>query len=411
MAIMDFFGKVPVLTTGAASISAFEQDRQFHYIWFGGLDSPDRPPILWRVLSRNGNSQDYQDRKGNTLFEGGMLLLSENVVGTYPLNGEIRRNELTKFYEDESKWKELFMRDGEWKLENPALVWQNSDARKWCQHFEEVCFTEAERGYILSTFKSDREYHAKRDAYNPSLPPIPAAENILNGDRVFFLSIEEAENNQYGFKDKKVYTAEQEWWTRSFDKYIEYGETSQYLEVGIVLTHFGGLLCSPVTTKMYARPAMNLHFDKILFSCAAIGGKETSFPQAQVPAVLKKVPRASKRRMKEWKLTVLDESREAFSAEITKTEGKVLTVSYHNAVPYDSDSAPNERISMIITDSVRTGIKYYGNIALPVSAEGEAQIDLSSAELKSGDCLFVFSEQCNGDKRTDFAGRPKKLDF
>ena len=403
--MLDCFKKIPAICPGYGPITGFDRKRGFQYIWFGTLDSPDRPPVRWRVLSEKGNGEGYRIREGDELNGGGMLLLSDSVLGTHPLSGEIRRNHLIKFYDEADEWKKLYLKDGELCLENPSLIWQNSSARKWCRHFEEACFSKAEGSLLLSTFKSDREYRSKRGTYPPTI--IAAAEGILDGDRIFFLSAEEAENNEYGFKDKKVYTAEQEWWTRSFERYTNYGDSFQYLDVCIVLTHFGGLLPCPATTKMYTRPAFNQYKDRIMLVSAAVGGKERTLPQGS--AILKKVPALSPRKLRDWKLTILDSGRDGFSAAVEKKEGSLLTLSYRGAAVYDPEKSPDERVSAIVTDKAQTEIKFYGNIALPLSPDGQAQLDLAPLKLREGDCILVFSEQCNGDKRTDYTSKLVKL--
>ncbi len=397
--MLGLLKKIPVISMGTELISGYNKSKSYHYLWFGSLNDADKQPIRWRVLSKKGNDAFYQDSSGNSC-ENPLFLLTEDVLGSFPQKEEIKRNVCIKFYNTDP--------DENWDLENPASIWQGSDARKWCRHFEQVCFTETERSSILSTFKSDREYRSKRDAYNPALPPIKAAPNILNGDKVFFLSFEEAENNEYGFKDKKIYTAEQEWWTRSFDRYTEYGDF-HCLEIGIVLTHFGGLLCAPVGSKMYTRPALNLNHSQVLFASAAVDGKEQGLPQN--PAVLKKVPKMPEKKVKDWKLTLIEEKRKGFSVGKPRIQGNLLFVPFQNAVAYEPSLAPNERVSAIVLDSGGTDLKYYGNIALPVSPNGEAQIDLSSIALETGDRLFVFSEQCNRNRRTDYASRPVEVDL
>ena len=47
-------------------------------------------------------------------------------------------------------------------------------------------------------------------------------------------------------------------------------------------------------------------------------------------------------------------------------------------------------MSALVTDSEGTALKYYGNIALPLSAEGEARVVLPRWE--RGDRLFVLCE-------------------
>lgn len=384
--------KVPAIALGTSPLFSYDRWRGYTYLWFGALDSADSPPIPWRILSTGGNGGTCRDREGN-LCKGPLFLLANCVLGTHKLSGEIRRNFLIHFLASE---------EGGWSPDRPASVWQNSDARKWCQHFEEACFGRAEQDAILSTFKSDGEYRAKRDAYNPTIPPVPAAPDILNGDRVFFLSDEEAETNAYGFKDKKVYTAGLEWWTRSFEGY---DQAARKVQVGIVLTHFGGLLHAPATPsmEMYARPALNLNPDTVLLTSGAEEGmgKEKTLPQG--PAALKPVSKASKRKIQGWKLTLKDKGRETFSAGTPERKGNILEVPYFNAPVYEPSLSPNERISAAVTDSGRTVIKYYGNIALPLSGKGTAQVDLSSFPLEKGDRLFVFSEQFNGNQRTDYS--------
>lgn len=222
----------------------------------------------------------------------------------------------------------------------------------------------------------------------------------MQGDKVFFLSAEEAENNSYGFKDKKVYTAEKEWWTRSGEGFYEsFGQTKA--EVGIVLTPFGGLLRSPVTARMYTRPALNLHTSRVLFASLASGGKVQNYPQGAV--CLEKVAKVSQRKHPGWKLTLQDDSRQTFTARFIARSNNTLTIAYQNAAIYDKALSPNERISAILTDSSGADIGYYANIAVPLQPQGSAQIDLSCLKRLKGERLFVFSEQCNGDNRTDYA--------
>ena len=40
---------------------------------------------------------------------------------------------------------------------------------------------------------------------------------------------------------------------------------------------------------------------------------------------------------------------------------------------------------------------------MPLHARGEAQLDMTAIDWAIDDRLFVFSEQCNGYRRTDFA--------
>ena len=129
-------------------------NRKYHYIYYGKWKGN---PIKWLVL----------DDKTNT-GKDGFFLLSEGLIDV-----------LQKFDDKSTKW-------------------QGSSAQKWCEDFAGIsgnsvpdAFTSVERDAILETIKSDDTY------YTDSYPLIfPAYENILNGDKVFYLSAEEAVSSQ-----------------------------------------------------------------------------------------------------------------------------------------------------------------------------------------------------------------------
>jgi hypothetical protein len=87
-----------------------------------------------------------------------------------------------------------------------------------------------------------------------------------------------------------------------------------------------------------------------------------------------------------------------------KDSGNTVYFDYSGATPYNSTTAPDEYISAIITDN-SGNITYYGRIAQPSAATGTASIDLSNVTMNTTDKLYVFSEQCNGDKKTDYASK------
>lgn len=388
--MFGMFKKIPALILGAGLICSSVQNEDFGYLWLGALDDADKQPVLWRVLAVGGNGATYTNDAGEPC-EKPLFLLTDDLLGLHPLSGAIQPNEQIKFYLDEAANQQPA---------TPAAVWQNSDARKWCRHFAEACFTEPEREAVLATSKSDDEYHAKRDFNNPELPPVPAAAEILRDDKLFFLSDEEAENPAYGFHDKKRYAEEQEWWTRSYEGFFE---PLGCIEVGIVQTEFGGLLRAPAgpNIAMGARPALNLNRERILFTSIGVTGKVRRLPSG--PAHLALVEKLPLQKLEPWKLTLLDTERDKFAVGTVRLMEQVLTIPYRNAIIYHPLNAPNERISAIVTDKTGTDIKYYGNIALPLHARGEAQLDMTAIDWAIDDRLFVFSEQCNGYRRTDFA--------
>ena len=135
------------------------------------------------------------------------------------------------------------------------------------------------------------------------------------------------------------------------------------------------------------RPAFNLNLNSVLFASAAVGGKPDGG--------LTPIPEYSGN---EWKLTLLDSSR---SFAVTKKTADAapddtVTLNYKGAT-----TGINEYISAIIADS--SGARYYGRVAQPTAESGTVEIKIPSDLAPGSYTLKVFSEQCNGDKQTDYA--------
>ena len=135
------------------------------------------------------------------------------------------------------------------------------------------------------------------------------------------------------------------------------------------------------------RPAFNLNSSSVLFASAAVGGN----PDGGLTAV-------SEYSGNEWKLTLLDSSRNFAVTESTASgdPGDTITLHYTGAT-----AGTNEYISVILADS--SGARYYGRVAQPTAESGTVEIKIPS-DIAPGDyTLKVFSEQCNGDYNTDYA--------
>lgn len=142
----------------------------------------------------------------------------------------------------------------------------------------------------------------------------------------------------------------------------------------------------PVNNKTTAvRPAFNLNLSSVLFTSAATGGK----PDGGLTAV-------DAYTGNEWKLTLLDSSRN-FTVSGESWDGNTLTFSYSGA-----QTGTNEYISAIIEEN--GAITYYGRILRSTSASGTANLSLpSGVALSDTTKLYLFNEQVNGDKLTDYA--------
>ena len=137
------------------------------------------------------------------------------------------------------------------------------------------------------------------------------------------------------------------------------------------------------------RPAFNLNLNSVLFTSAAVGGK----PNGGLTPI-------SEHTGNEWKLTLLDNSRNFAVTEKT-VSGDTITFSYSNA-----QTGTNEYISVVIKDNGE--ITHYGRIlhlgGTTGGASGTASLTLPAGITLDNDTkLYVFNEQYNGDKKTDYA--------
>ena len=139
------------------------------------------------------------------------------------------------------------------------------------------------------------------------------------------------------------------WWLRS--------PGSQAYHVAVVdpdgSVHYSGYTIRHYRTRG-VRPAFNLNLNSVLFTSAAMGGK----PDGGLTAV----PEYGGN---EWKLTLLDNSRNFAVTETTASgdPGDTLTLHYNEAT-----TGINEYISVILADN--SGAQYYGRVAQP-TAESE----------------------------------------
>lgn len=320
----------------AANISGGQNDNIYFGTW-------DEEPIKWRVL-------DDQTNTG----ESGLFLLSDALLGTGRY-GDV--------YFDNSG--------------NTSNAWQSSTAKTWCNNFYGSSFSNGEQGAVLATTKSD-------EALSTGGISFAASENILNGDKVFFLSAEEAENSAYGFTDDNARIANYGnsagvWWLRS-----PYAIFTTY--AGVVFGD-GPVYAYVVSGVWAARPAFNLNLNSVLFASAAVGGKPNGG--------LTPIPEYSGN---EWKLTLKDSNRNFAVTEKTADAAPDDTVTLH----YNgATTGANEYISVIIADN--NGAQYYGRVAQPTAESGTVEIKIPSDLAPGSYTLKVFSEQYNGDRKTDYA--------
>ena len=170
------------------------------------------------------------------------------------------------------------------------------------------------------------------------------------------------------------------WWLRSPDEDYSTAFVAGRGEV----RYYGGYSTSK---EFGVRPAFDLNLDSVLFASAAVGGKPDGG--------LTPIPEYSGN---EWKLTLLDSRRNFAVTEktVSAAPDDTVTLNYKGAT-----TGKNEYISVILADN--NGAQYYGRVAQPTAESGTVEIKIPS-DIAPGDyTMKVFSEQYNGDCKTDLA--------
>lgn len=317
------------------------------YIYFGVNSGNSSTPIKWRVLDAD---------TANDGTTSGMFLLSEYLLAS---DVQFRYNE---------------------SIDN---AYQGSAAQFWCGLFlsNRLNFSTVEQDAMLGLVKTDS---AEDDLYSISW----GASSLTATDKLFFLSVQELADyvGNYlaapGMAATNTSLSASEWWLRSPYAYVR-------TAVGTVFKD-GNVRYSSAQNYWAARPAFNLDLNAVLFTSAAEGGKS----DVLVDGNLTEVGTGST----EWKLTLRDTSR-SFNASASNTlvrVGENLTVTYSGA-----GTGENEYVSAMIADN-SGNILYYGRIAQN-SANGTASVAIPSDLTTGIYTLKVFSEQYNGDYKTDYA--------
>ena len=369
-------GKAIQLVTndGAGNIGGGQADNVYFGNYYQSNDST-KEPVKWRVLS-NANGQ--------------LFLLSDQNLDVFQYHTELE-----------------------------TVTWETSTMRSWLNgygassntggssgidytgdNFLDTAFSAKEQNAIVETAvvnddNKDDDYGTNGDGGNDT------------NDRIFLLSIAEADNRSYfpklsnsRFSANTAYVADggelgsgsymyeggetDRWWLRS-------PGSNNTMAAGIDEEGVELYEGNPVNNKSFAvRPAFNLDLDDVLFTSAAEGGKPASGMDSGLTAV-------QNYSGNDWKLTLKDSTRSSFAISNAKWSGNTLTFSYSGA-----QTGTNEYLSAVILEN--GAITYYGRILQLTSASGTASLSLpSGVTLSDTTKLYVFNEQFNGDKRTDYA--------
>ena len=312
----------------------------------------------------------------------------------------------------------------QYHTDNESVTWETSTMRSWLNGYSAEQNTGGSSGtdytsdnFIGAAFsEKEQKAIAETEVVNDDNPTYGTEGGENTNDKIFLLSIAEAQNSSYFADDNSriatntAYVADggkidggmlgvgeaDNWWLRSpgVDDDI-----AAYVNDNGGVRSFGPNVDFVITA---VRPAFNLDLTSVLFTSAAVGGKSANGMDSGLTAI-------GNYAGNEWKLTILDEDRSNFSAS-TSSQTTVndnysdwkITLNYENAMSYDAETAPNEYISVIIADSNGSAL-YYGRVAQPADTDGKVEITIPTGLDASTYTLYAFSEQYNGDYKTDYA--------
>ena len=311
--------------------------------------------LAWRVLDADKTSTN----------SNGIFLITKYLQGSGSQYGDVYFN----------------------KVKSSGNTWKNSDAQSWCTSFLENSFSDAEKNAISQTYKYDSSYTTKETNFANA---VNFSSCSLSGDKVFFLSAEEAEKYFSDEADRgaRYKGKSMPWWLRSPVR-----NKSQYAgNIG----DYGWIMAISVDhnyngSTLSARPALNLSSSSVLFSSSP-NGKKSSVTGLYEP---------ESGEINEWKLTVTDSSRD-FNASLDSSQSASVNPGDSIKINYSGASADaDEFVSAIITDIFGNMVRY-GHIAAS-SQSGTAEVTIPSDLAESSYILKVFSEKCRGGKETDYA--------
>lgn len=361
-------GKAIQLVSGgsAANIGGSQKDNVFFGNYFQS-NRTTKDPVKWRVLSNAG---------------GQLFLLSDQNLDAL-----------------------------QYHTEREDVTWETSTIRSWLNGYDASSNTGESNGIdytkdnFLDTAFSAKEQTAiaETEVVNEANTDYDTDGGNDTTDRIFLLSLTETSDRNYfptyssSISTNTAYVADggkfgysmfgtgeaNWWWLRSPGYYRWYAAFIEW-EDGTSVTDG-----NPVNNESTAvRPAFNLNLSSVLFTSAAAGGKSAGANGLAAVADYSE---------SDWKLTLLDSSR-AFAVSNAMLGGNTVTFSYSGA-----QTGVNEYLSAVIRDQNGT-IAYYGRILQPTSASGTASLTLpSGVTLSDTTKLYVFNEQYNGDKLTDYA--------
>ena len=349
---------------GASAIKGWSADDGYDYIYLGNWNNN---PVKWRVLSANGDTaRSYQGGAGNTSTKSNALfMLSEDVL------------EQTQFGGSGNK------------------KWEGSTAESWCDGFKTGALTAQEQLAVFTTVSKSGANGAK---YNNIVFDRKNSSLLRStGNKVFFLSVIEANDSAYGFSNNDARKATGgAWWLLS-------RTTTGYGFFGTVSSD-GAFQSTAANSSAGARPALNLDKRQVLFTAAADNSAHTNA-----------LAEPTGYNGHEFKLTLKDANSFEGGAKIVGGRttwnnaytNATITIQ-HKTLEDISDTYTN--VTAALTDS-NGDLLYYGAVNNDATATSTTVI--LPEGLKNGTyTLSLYGEDWNDENESDFAtGTPFKVDI
>lgn len=343
-------------------VQPYATNNEYHYVYFGKWGGK---PIKWRVL-------DVQDE---TSTRSELFLLADECLS----------NSLMAF--------------------NPAdqadrHLWQGSNVQTWCKDiFYNGAFTPAERTLICSTSEASSQFLIQNP--NPG-PPFAYQTGTLQDDYVFAPSIKEISKAEYGFTNGASLAAGpfsspgygRTYWLRSY-------ATFDGIQTTTIMPNGGIGYDQTNEYQAYVRPAMYLDSSNERFALvsAASGVKSASGTEgglAEIPSF----------EVNEWKLTLRDPDRQNFSV-IAYDVGEYLYLAYTGAVTGDHEYISAYVTKLTVNNSSVT--THYGRLGKVTGSSGFVKI--AKNIIPDEGIFWIINEQYNGDRYTDYASNPFRLNL
>ena len=340
-------------------------------------------PANWLVLDAKA------DNTGNA---GAMFLLSDKVWG----KGSPSYDSMVRFNDTN---------DG---ASSTRINYQGSDLQRWHQNFYNDNFSDIEKAAIpsISKTESDEESSWINMHDNETGTQNYAVGSVLSNDCVFPLSAQEAVK-YFNLKDMDYGNTEAldasgyPYWLRNKVLRVD-GKGNSINWVAAVSGKYVNR--STVNGDGYARPALNVKLDNVLFAAVYNTDGDSDYGTiGKAAGDVGSMIAVSDTEATDWKLTFKDSDRKITVNGAVRNDDGSVTVGWSDATADDD----NDYVSAVVFDSENT-MTYYGRLTQK-SASGSATI--AADVIGENDTLYLFSEEYNSYDRSDYASDLVKADI